>query len=172
MKTETKEYFVIVDENDKVIGKEERSIAFQKRLIFRGLRIIVKNEKGEYLFLKRTKEKKMFPDCWEIGVGGGLTYGEEPIDAAKREVSEELGIKNPQLTYINKRYIENEKERLFTYIFLTGHTRRDGQFVLQESEVADTAFVSKENLDEFLKDKKVHYPSVDMFKEMLKEGTI
>ena len=49
-------------------------------------------------------------------------------------------------------------------------TTYDGKFILQKSEVADTKFVSKKEIDKVLKNKKIHYPSVDMFKAMLKEG--
>ena len=48
---------VIVDENDEVIGSEDKEIAFQKGLIRRIVRIFVFNSKGE-LFLQRRSSNK------------------------------------------------------------------------------------------------------------------
>jgi len=49
--------------------------------------VILKNDEGEFLLLKRNE-----PPVWEFP-GGGIDWGESPEDAARREVKEECGLK-------------------------------------------------------------------------------
>lgn len=41
---------------------------------------------------KRARTKKVFPGLWDISVAGHVTAGESILDAAKREVFEEIGL--------------------------------------------------------------------------------
>jgi ADP-ribose pyrophosphatase YjhB (NUDIX family) len=52
-----------------------------------GVSVIVTNLGGDVLLLKHSYG----PDVWSLP-GGGLGRGEDPLDAARREVREELGI--------------------------------------------------------------------------------
>jgi len=56
---------------------------------------ILKN-KGKILLLKRSGEDNLYPNRWSF-VSGGIEKGEEPIEAAYREVNEEAGIEKNEL---------------------------------------------------------------------------
>ena len=56
--------------------------------------------KGEILVTKRTPIKDIYPDLLEIGQGGAVSYDEEYEESAKREVEEEVGIKDADLEYL------------------------------------------------------------------------
>lgn len=66
--------------------------------------IVFFNSKNQMLIQKRTTTKKVFPNLWDVSVGGGVLEGETSEQAMKREVEEELGVKfdheyfRPQLT--------------------------------------------------------------------------
>lgn len=45
------------------------------------------------LLQKRSPNKKVFPNLWDISVAGHITAGEQILDAALREVYEEIGLK-------------------------------------------------------------------------------
>lgn len=47
---------------------------------------------GQYLFIRQNKPGGAYPDTLHIP-GGGIDEGETPIDAAIREVEEEVGLK-------------------------------------------------------------------------------
>jgi 8-oxo-dGTP pyrophosphatase MutT (NUDIX family) len=47
---------------------------------------LIRNSQGEYLLLKERSDDWLLP-------GGGVEHGEDPSDAVKREVYEELGVK-------------------------------------------------------------------------------
>ena len=44
------------------------------------------------LLQKRALTKKVFPGIWDISVAGHITAGEEVLEAAKREIFEEIGL--------------------------------------------------------------------------------
>jgi 8-oxo-dGTP pyrophosphatase MutT (NUDIX family) len=52
--------------------------------------VIIRNSEGKYIISKRSKEKT-FSNTWEV-TGGSAICGDSSIEAAKREVKEELGI--------------------------------------------------------------------------------
>lgn len=58
-----------------------------------GAKTFIKNDKlGKYLFVLRDNNPNIpNPNCWGL-IGGGIEEGEEPIEALKREIKEEIGI--------------------------------------------------------------------------------
>jgi len=63
-----------------------------------GVGIVVVNERGEVLALERSEN----PGSWQLPQGG-LEEGEEPDDAATRELHEETGLKVGELSLLNSR---------------------------------------------------------------------
>lgn len=60
-----------------------------------GVSVIITNLGGDVLLLKHSYG----PDVWSLP-GGGLARGEDPTEAARREVREELGIELPRVEAI------------------------------------------------------------------------
>lgn len=58
----------------------------------RGALSVIINEEGKVLIVKRSPTDKWMPSKYGL-VGGGIEEGEEPIDAARRETMEEVGLK-------------------------------------------------------------------------------
>lgn len=54
--------------------------------------IWIYNDDKKILLQKRALTKKVFPGLWDISVAGHIGAGENIIEAARREVFEELGI--------------------------------------------------------------------------------
>lgn len=54
----------------------------------------IRNAKGEYLISQRAANRPTFPLMWEC-VGGSVVKGENSLEAAIREVKEEVGIDLP-----------------------------------------------------------------------------
>lgn len=59
-----------------------------------GAKAFLKNKKiDKYLFVLRDDKPNIpNPNCWSL-IGGGIEEGEEPVEALKREIKEEIGIK-------------------------------------------------------------------------------
>jgi len=56
-----------------------------------GVGIMVRNEKGEILFMKANENTRNEPGKWRFP-GGEIEFGETVFEAAKRETAEETGI--------------------------------------------------------------------------------
>jgi 8-oxo-dGTP pyrophosphatase MutT (NUDIX family) len=51
---------------------------------------LIVDDAGRLFVQRRSPERRLFPDCWDI-VGGHLEPGEEVTEALRREVTEETG---------------------------------------------------------------------------------
>jgi isopentenyldiphosphate isomerase len=87
------EYFDIVDDAGRVIGRASRAACHgDPSLIHRSVHIYVFNRRGEILLQLRSTDKDIQPGRWDTSVGGHLDSGEEYDQAARRELCEELGL--------------------------------------------------------------------------------
>lgn len=50
------------------------------------------NSKGQMLIQRRQDTKNRYPGCWDVSAGGFARSGEDSVDCALRELSEELGL--------------------------------------------------------------------------------
>ncbi|MBQ6545830.1 MAG: NUDIX domain-containing protein [Lachnospiraceae bacterium] len=104
------ELFDILDENGNKTGVvRERGVAHRDGSLHGTVHtwIARKNEAGEIelLLQKRSDTKDSHPGCYDISSAGHIGHGEEPEDAAIRELREELGIslKQEDLTFLGTR---------------------------------------------------------------------
>lgn len=83
----------VVDKNDSVIGTMRRSDVYNQGLKnFRVINVFVINSNGELWIPRRAADKRIFPFCLDMGVGGHVESGETYEEALKRETQEELNI--------------------------------------------------------------------------------
>jgi 16S rRNA (adenine1518-N6/adenine1519-N6)-dimethyltransferase len=87
----------IVDEHDKPTGSASADEAQEKGLLHRIVRIMVEDADGRILLQKRGPSMETFPNCWDHSAAGHVDAGETYGQAAKRELAEEVGIKNVKL---------------------------------------------------------------------------
>lgn len=95
------EPFVVVDENDRVIGSETRAKVHGNNLLHRAVHLFLFNRTGELLLQKRSRWKDRHPNLWDSSAAGHVGAGEEYDQTAVRELREELGI-TAELTPIAK----------------------------------------------------------------------
>lgn len=86
------ESFDVVDEQDRVIGRESRGVVHATGLRHRAVHIFVFNGRGELFLQKRSMWKDKHPRKWDSSAAGHLDSGEEYMAAARRELREELGV--------------------------------------------------------------------------------
>lgn len=98
-------YFDVVDEDDQPTGSlASYDAVHSEGLWHRGVHILIYTPGRKIVMQKRSPSLKYHPNEVEISVGGGVDAGEEPPQAAAREIKEELGIAiNPaELHFIGK----------------------------------------------------------------------
>jgi 16S rRNA (adenine1518-N6/adenine1519-N6)-dimethyltransferase len=86
------EVFDVVDENDVPTGTASRAEVHTENLIHRAVHVFVLNRNGDLWLQKRSRLKDMNPELWDSSVSGHLDAGEDYLEAAVRELGEEIGI--------------------------------------------------------------------------------
>lgn len=90
----------LVDSNDTVIGRLERSKVYAAKLNnFRAINAFLINQHGQLWVPRRTADKKLFPLALDASVGGHVSSGENYIQALEREMQEEIGLALKDLEY-------------------------------------------------------------------------
>jgi isopentenyl-diphosphate delta-isomerase type 1 len=142
------DWFEVVDEHDRVIGRARRSECHgNPALVHRVAHVLVFNSNGQLLLQKRSMNKDIQPGKWDTSVGGHLDPGEDYLTAARREMQEELGIKNCPLTFMYHSRIRNEIESENVGTFLAVY---DGEIHFPQDEIDAVRFWRPEEIDSSL----------------------
>lgn len=97
----------IVNEQDEVIGEEERKTIHQNGLKHREIHVWLVTPNQEFIFQKRGDHQDTWPGFYDVTVGGHVDLeNEEYQECAERELFEETGIKLP-IKFIEKHYRES-----------------------------------------------------------------
>lgn len=124
----------VVDERDHVIAQATRGEVRSRNLRHRSVYVLVFNSTGQLFVHRRTATKDVFPDYWDVAIGGVLKTGEDYESGARRELSEELGVEEQVVL-----------RRLFPLRYADEHNRVagvvfsctcSGPFRLQAAEIA------------------------------------
>lgn len=82
----------IIDENEKIIGKETRNNIHKKALLHKEIHVWFFTSKGEIIFQRRGKNKDTHPNLLDATVGGHVEIKESYQNSSLREMKEETGI--------------------------------------------------------------------------------
>jgi isopentenyldiphosphate isomerase len=147
------EVFEVVNEIGIVIGTAPRSRCHgDPSLIHQSVHVLVFDRSGRLFLQKRSAHKDTHSGKWDTSVGGHMQPGEKPLDAAAREMKEELGVDPIRLDaayeYIWRSPMESELIRAYG-------TLHEGPFQLCPTEIDEGRFWP---LDEIEK-----HPGADIF---------
>jgi isopentenyl-diphosphate Delta-isomerase len=153
----------VIDEKDQIIGTMKLSIAKEKKMSYRLVDITIKNSSGKILLQKRAEQKR-FGGCWSSSAAGHVEKGETYIQAAERELKEELGIKT-ELTFVNKKRIPyGQIHRMVA--FFKGIS--DEKPIINRIEVESVKYFTKQEVENMINDKKEKFiPIFRYTKEMV-----
>lgn len=100
--------------------------------------VLIRNKDGNILILKTT-----YKDHWEIP-GGVVEENESPIQAAEREVKEEIGldIKIDLCLVIHYRNAQNKQDENIMFVFDGGIIDDINDLKLENKEISEGKFVS------------------------------
>lgn len=116
--------------------------------------IIVKHQDGMYLLMQRDWGKPNFPGLYEATAGGSVLKGEEPYDAAIRELKEETGIDAKELMQIYK--YTSVDTIYYGYICETACDKES--ITLQMGETISYLWLNKEEFLKFVESDKYVQP--------------
>lgn len=171
------EYVDILNDNGKetgeIITKKE---AHKTGKWHRAVHIwIISEDKKKILLQKRCPDKNLFPNMWDISVGGHVSSGEDTLVAAKRELSEELGLDPDSYEF---EYIDVIKEKFvdrdivsneFVTIYKIINNVNISSIKLQKEEVSEVRWFTKSELNALRDELKVipHIEEFDLISNIL-----
>lgn len=125
--------------------------------------ILVVHTDRTYLLTKRSDIKDVYPGYWELGAGGSAFSGEEPQEAASRELYEETGLVADSLELVGITFKDSSHGMYYSYLAKVSGDK--DRVVLQEGETTDYKWVNKTELlayvdsDESIPTQNMRYES-------------
>jgi 8-oxo-dGTP pyrophosphatase MutT (NUDIX family) len=104
--------------------------------------LLVLHEDGTYLLTKRSDIKDIYPGYWEASAGGSAIKGEEPLEAAKRELFEETGLTPDSLELVDILFKDSSRSMYYSYLVNVSCDKES--VVLQEGETTAYKWVDRE----------------------------
>jgi isopentenyldiphosphate isomerase len=155
------EIFEIFDENNNLIGTKPRSVVHKEGLYHRSVNILVFLDSGQLIIQKRSQQKDVCPNKWDLSCAEHLQPGETYLKGALRGLSEELfpsvELKEKDLTRLRSasifKYqddIKGIKDFEITECWkLEIHKELLEKMKLQEEEVAEIKLIELDKLKEW-----------------------
>ena len=144
----SKEKVILVDENDTQVGLMPKLEAHQKGLLHRAFSVFIFNSNHQLLLQKRAVSKYHSGGLWTNTCCSHPREGEETINAAKRRLIEEMGIKTnlrKVFDFIYKAELDNElTENEFDHVFY-GLYNEDP--IINTEEADDFKWIDMETLN-------------------------
>ncbi len=157
----------LYDDGGRPAGIAPRSVMRAQNLRHAATGVIVRDPWGRVYVHRRTPTKDVYPAHWDFTAGGVVLAGEDPLEAARRELAEELGVTS-ELEPLGEADYADSQTRYHAYRFVTTW---DGPITPQPSEVAYGAWLSIERLLERIADPEIAFmpDSVALFSDWLRE---
>lgn len=137
--------------------------------------LIINKDKTKTFLQKRSTQKKLYPNMWDIAVGGHISAGETSLETAQRELQEELGL---NLKDFDVKKVDRITEQLknngvisneYVTIYLVYGEIDISKIKIQEEEVSEIKWCSKIELNELVEQQKIlpHVREYEILNELL-----
>jgi isopentenyldiphosphate isomerase len=132
----------VLDHDNNVIGIVTRAEMRARKLRHRCVSIVVRSSSGEVLIHRRAEHKDLWPGRWDLAVGGVVGVGEGWEQAARRELSEEIGV-TAALRFLGEGSYQDDDVNEYAWVYECVH---DGPFAFDDGEVVEALFVPLDEL--------------------------
>ncbi len=160
------EVVALYDDGGRPAGSAPRSVMRAQNLRHAATGIVVRDPWGRVYVHRRTQTKDVYPAHWDFTAGGVVLADEDPLEGARRELAEELGVTGDLEPLGEADYADTHTTyRAFRYA-----TTWDGPITPQASEVAYGAWMSAERLLERIADPEIAFmpDTVALFSDWLR----
>jgi len=144
----------IIDDNNVVLGKTTQEDIYKRKLNHRIVHVfVVHPETGEVYFQKRAETKSFLPGYYCTSAGGHVQAGESYLQAAARELKEEIGLETP-LQKVHSMIFISDQHKRFIEIFVTEATEG---IHFADGEVSSGEWLALHTAHELVwKNEKIH----------------
>lgn len=154
---------VLDDKGNKTGIVRNRELIYKNGNWHKTVHIWLLNPKKELLIQKRAKNKQTFPNLWAISIAGHVMSGETSLEAAIREIKEEIGIdiNSNTLKHIfsvkRTQPYKNSTLHVHDDVYLLEYDLDIDKAKLQEEELTDIRFINYLELEQNLLNKNPEY---------------
>ena len=125
--------------------------------------IFIRNSSGDLFLHQRLPTKRTFPDKYGIGAGGHVDPGENPTQAAIRELYEETTLQTP-LEYICTVDFDESDFKERAHLFVTVY---DGDIQTDASEWQWSGWMTRAQVDDLRDAGKLCTDTAEMYRRYL-----
>jgi 8-oxo-dGTP pyrophosphatase MutT (NUDIX family) len=143
------EMVALVDDAGAVVGNAPRSRVRRENLRHVATAVLLRHPDGRIYVHRRSPEKDWQPSAHDAAAGGILQSGEEPEEAARRELAEELGVEGVRLRRLLVGRYDDDTTRYVAHVFETTY---GGAVTHADGEVVWGAWMSLDDLGRMLAD--------------------
>lgn len=142
------------DPTGRVVGTAPRSRVRAENLPHASTAVLLTDVDDRIYVHRRTDIKDVYPGTWDAWAGGVVRAGEDPVDAAARELTEELGVHDVALEPLFRQWFRDEHLHEFAVFFRARWegSQRHGPVVHQVQEVAEGQWMRRDEVRELLDD--------------------
>lgn len=141
-----------VDENNKQIGLRSRGEFYEGKHIHRGVHLMLSNSKREIAIMKRSSNKRWYPNLYTFTVSGTVD-NETNEECIKREIKEEIGLDIKPLELFTFRHKDSCDDAFATLYFASS----DDDLTPDKDEISQVDWVSLVWLKEDIKNNPQKY---------------
>jgi isopentenyldiphosphate isomerase len=144
----------VIDADGRTVSVATRSAMRRHRLRHRAVFVAVRSSDGKVLVHQRSERKDLWPSRWDLAVGGVVASGEDWVDAAVREVAEEIGVavSSGAIEPLGTGWYADSDVDLHGWV---GQIVHDGPFTFSDGEVVSAHFVDRAELDALVDSRPV-----------------
>jgi len=145
MKDVQDEQFIVVNENDEIVGYKTRFECHHNRTyIHRAVDVALFNQEGKLIFQKRSTQKDLYPGYFTLSSTGHVSKGEMYEQAAARELKEEMGVEHILLKRISTFLVPAKSEIEMITLFTGSH---NGPYIFPKDEVESIHYFSPKEIN-------------------------
>lgn len=152
------EFFDVLNEKGNFTGKSEsREKCHKEGLWHKAVVVFIINSKNQVLLQRRSPNKRMWPNMWDVTAGGHVLAGEFGFEAIIREAKEELGIElsKNEMTFLGSSISTNNKgdivNKHFNEYYIVNKDLDETTLTLQKEEVSEVKWINKNDIIEKIK---------------------
>ena len=142
------------DDAGRVVDAAPRSRVRAENLPHAATAVLLVDDEGRVYVHRRTDTKDVFPGQWDCWAGGVVAAGEDPDEAAARELTEELGVHGPVLEPLFRHWYRDDRTHYLACCYRARWRGAEvhGAVVHQPEEVAEGGWTTLADLRALLAD--------------------
>lgn len=139
----------VVDRHNRPMAVFPRTLVHDQKLLHRRVVVLLYNRHKKLYLQQRSQKRLIFPGCWDVSVSGHVQAGESCLEAALRNLRDEIGVTLTRLRTVNQLNPGHVSGHEFVTLFSTGPC--DQVPAPNPADVSKGLFVEKHEFDYLVK---------------------